>query len=334
MPIFGCQCLNIVVHVQSVLESNPDNSFVPVQLTLDGIHSQHEFLMHFSRDAEWEIYMCKVCRVIVYKKYQQQIYVSKTLTDYSTNILDIQNKDSFSKSFNLILPSTAVPLSPTRNKLDVKAIDDIANNQEQYLKKASEERIALFMEKEYRQLSESLSEMSRDKAILKSVVASFSYEEDNDPTVESEGLANIPIKPLKHVKFSLSDDTSSKKEEKENPEAKSRNKEEEFFQFDMDDVFDANTGLDDGKVADYSSDEDRSSSSGCETDINYAFNSVPINLPLGYRQPEMRKRSSSVKSGEDIAYSMQSLIEEFHGKDEDVPKPRLSKSFNPSRMYR
>ena len=63
MTILGCRCLNILLHIDRTIGKVPveGTDLEQVQLTLDGINTQQQFLVDNIQEAEWTVVKCKVC---------------------------------------------------------------------------------------------------------------------------------------------------------------------------------------------------------------------------------------------------------------------------------
>ena len=66
MTILGCNCLNILIHIDKVLVKE-DPGLLQVKLTLDGINIQQSFLVDETKQGDWVLVSCKVCDTVFVK---------------------------------------------------------------------------------------------------------------------------------------------------------------------------------------------------------------------------------------------------------------------------
>ncbi|XP_063694785.1 uncharacterized protein LOC134826368 [Bolinopsis microptera] len=348
MTILGCPCLNILIHIDKV-EGKEEEGLTRVQLTLDGINIQQHFLVHEIKQGDWTIVKCKVCNCATHKKFSQEILLYPGLSDFTNCVLDVQSGPDFDTGFNLILPGEVASAKDNPSaKQDLLSIQTETDKLKKDMKVLYEEKLAQFIKTEKKLLDAGLRQAEEASMKIKNLVNYYHEKNQNEELTDSSNGGNetrsrkLSVSDKK-VTFSVSDDVETAvepdyqdDEEEEHPGRSPS--QDEYFQFDMgdDDLFggpqeDEFSG---GYHFGQHDDDEDSSSSGCEPDMIPQGASVPINVPLGFhRERQNNKRISSSVKMEDIAHSMKTLMEEFHGEDDDVPRPRvMSRSYNPSRF--
>eukprot|EP00116_Pleurobrachia_bachei_P005852 sb/3466114/ len=353
MPALGCKCMNVILHISSLKPCSDDLGMSDAILTLDGIQHQLEFLVDERRPSSppgWTDYACKVCHVTCYRKIQQRVQVFPSLTDYTNNLLEMQNSKDFVSGFNLVVPVTSVIGSASDEsvgKEDLSELDKLAGSIRSDLRQASQDRIEEMIRIEKTKLDKSLKEIDMADARLRDCLRRYHRNAASAAVVPSEPQ-NIPtqhsVSPehCRKVTFGAAPEEppAPDRREKRRP---SPQEAEDFFQFDYgreeDSIFDA-FGHNPEPPVDYASsteDSEEEDSSGCEADMaDIVSRSVPVYGGIGLKQggDAPRKRAGSVKV-DDIAHSMKLISAQLDDGADDIPRPRVmqSRSYNPSSLY-